>query len=421
MANKKFVEKGKNDELVRLNESGDSYSFEWINLLVLFTLNPEKNLVEAISAKDEAEVKKHLTEESIKLCSAIQHELFLIRSKKEGQLLVGNYHGMLTAMVSQSYSNLKNLPKRNCSAYAILKTILKFLEEMISMIEHRFFTYMSMNELVPETYFRFAQKELSSRWRKIQSKISIDNPQKVPLEIIANKLNRFFNTNEFEFTTSYNNISYRKKLLEEIEKIDFSKTEFNDFTNLDKVLIYLNFNSVEYTNYLFSFIKRKVSAQQTLNNKIKELILIDKIFNQIQKRSDVIYNPKFLSIEALMNNWFEQELKYLEKLQILNNSLNENKPGLPKEKDNYNTKSKVVCLLSSDQIGLILRAAGDQKIIVSKSINEIFKTIVPNLSTPAKEYLSYDGMRSKSYVAESRDKQIAIDALEKIINRITAY
>jgi hypothetical protein len=54
-------------------------------------------------------------------------------------------------------------------------------------------------------------------------------------------------------------------------------------------------------------------------------------------------------------------------------------------------------------------------------MNEVFKTIVPHLSTPYKENLSYDSMRSKSYVAEERDKKTAIETLEKLIEKIKSY
>ena len=80
-----------------------------------------------------------------------------------------------------------------------------------------------------------------------------------------------------------------------------------------------------------------------------------------------------------------------------------------------------MCVLSTDQTALILRAADELKIIIAKSMNEVFKTIVPHLSTPYKENLSYDSMRSKSYAAETRDKEIAIQTLEKIIKKIKEY
>ncbi|KFF13754.1 hypothetical protein [Flavobacterium hydatis] len=82
---------------------------------------------------------------------------------------------------------------------------------------------------------------------------------------------------------------------------------------------------------------------------------------------------------------------------------------------------KVLCKLSTDQTALILRASDELKILMSKSMNHLFKTIVPFLSTPNRTDLSYDSMRSKAYVAEERDKEIAIDTLERMIKQIKEY
>lgn len=84
-------------------------------------------------------------------------------------------------------------------------------------------------------------------------------------------------------------------------------------------------------------------------------------------------------------------------------------------------RKKLLCDLSVDQMALLLRSAEDLKIIKSRSINSLFKTIVPYLSTPNQKDISPDSMRSKSYVAETRDKEIAIQALEKMIKRIKEY
>lgn len=85
------------------------------------------------------------------------------------------------------------------------------------------------------------------------------------------------------------------------------------------------------------------------------------------------------------------------------------------------SSSKVLCKLSTDQTALILRASDELKILISKSMNHLFKTIVPFLSTPNKVDLSYNAMRSKAYVAEDRDKEIAIETLERMIKQIKEY
>ncbi len=82
---------------------------------------------------------------------------------------------------------------------------------------------------------------------------------------------------------------------------------------------------------------------------------------------------------------------------------------------------KIICELSIDQIGIILKAADDIKLIVSRSLSQVFKSIVPYLSTPNKTELSWDSMRSNSYHPEESDKEAAIAALEKLIRKIRDY
>ena len=91
--------------------------------------------------------------------------------------------------------------------------------------------------------------------------------------------------------------------------------------------------------------------------------------------------------------------------------------NMPSAPDIY----KIICELSIDQIGIILKAADDIKLIVSRSLSMVFKSIVPYLSTRNKKELSWDSMRSNSYHPEERDKEAAIAALEKMIRKIREY
>lgn len=82
---------------------------------------------------------------------------------------------------------------------------------------------------------------------------------------------------------------------------------------------------------------------------------------------------------------------------------------------------KVHCSLSVDQLALIFRAAFDEKILPYKSLNSMFQSIAPLLSTTSRTHLSYNSMRSKSYAAESRDKNYTIEILNQLIKRVEEY
>lgn len=82
---------------------------------------------------------------------------------------------------------------------------------------------------------------------------------------------------------------------------------------------------------------------------------------------------------------------------------------------------KVLCSLSVDQIGLILRAADDTRLLQARSLSQVFKSIVPFLSTSNKTDISFDSMRSSTYHPETPDKEKAIMALERMISKIRDY
>lgn len=166
----------------------------------------------------------------------------------------------------------------------------------------------------------------------------------------------------------------------------------------------------------------KINEFENTTVKIEQLLMYFKEFNQMHRKPGVILNPQYRDLKSVLSNWFVQEIFYLEKKMHLSVTPLQGKTESSKLSTNpEKPKQKVLCILSSDQTGLILRAADELRILIAKSMNEVFKTMVPHLSTPYKDDLSYDGMRSKSYVAEERDKQIAIETLEKIIKKIRDY
>ncbi|MBD1362543.1 hypothetical protein IDJ77_01860 [Mucilaginibacter sp. ZT4R22] len=83
--------------------------------------------------------------------------------------------------------------------------------------------------------------------------------------------------------------------------------------------------------------------------------------------------------------------------------------------------SKILCKLSVDQIGIILKAADDAKLIIASSISVIFRSIVPFLSTENMKNISWNSMRKSTYHIEQIDKDVAIATLEKLILIIKDY
>ena len=140
----------------------------------------------------------------------------------------------------------------------------------------------------------------------------------------------------------------------------------------------------------------------------------------MQSNEKISFDPRLHNIKFVLDNWFKHEIHYLKRKMELT-------PIIQTEQEIKITpevlpqENKIECILSTDQMGLILRATDESRILKARSMSQVFKTIVPYLSTPFKRNLSYQSVRSKSYNAEERDKEIAIQTLEKIIKKIKTY
>jgi len=217
---------------------------------------------------------------------------------------------------------------------------------------------------------------------------------------------------------TFQEMFYIRDLCRELERLEPSD-ESNIYTVLDELLIYLNFNSSSYIENLIYRIAVQIDNFEQRNERMERLLYNQKIFKQLHRRPDVIFNAKDVGIYQQVENWFSQEIFYLEKQShfSFDSQKTETSNRITKNKETQ----KIVTNLSVDQMALILRAADDLRIITARSLSSVFKNIAPHLSTPNQENISYDSMRSKSYSAESRDKEIVIGTLQQMIKRINEY
>jgi len=83
--------------------------------------------------------------------------------------------------------------------------------------------------------------------------------------------------------------------------------------------------------------------------------------------------------------------------------------------------AKVLFKFSVDQLGILIKAADDSKMLIASSLSIIFRLIVPYLSTDKIKTISWNSMRKSTYQMEQHDKDFVIAALEKLILKIKEY
>lgn len=394
------------------------YPLEWLDLLITVTLNPSNTDVSVITQEQADHIESRLKEEILRLQSLIKGQVFSINKENEIDLLIKQYHASLIALLDQTIKNQQLTAPKEKTIQNLNETILTNLDDLFSFLETRFSKYISLDERVPATYFDVTKHELKTKVDRLW-KYAEDNQVG---KLLLNRLTHFVTTSTRLYELTFRVVLYKRELIHGLEEIDWIRSDGEDFSQLEQLLIYMNFNSKKFMNLLTDRLANEINSYEQPVERMEKLLYFYKAYNQLHRKPDMKLNPKYRDLDTVISNWFAQEIVYLEKrLRLVVIPLKGRTETKQKNTARPIPIQKILCILSADQMALILRASDDLRIIHAKSLRDVYKTIVPHLSTPYKEDLSYDSMRTKSYSPEERDKQIAIETLERIIKKIREY
>lgn len=391
------------------------YPLEWFDSLILETLNPNKTNIKNLTDSDQSLILEYVLKESKNIQVQLKNDIFSMQKKSQIRLLVRKYHSTLIYLLDRIIENQKNEIFIAAALAKVADSIIDNLSELLSFIENRFSNYLSLDERVPLSYLAVSKKELLLKLERFQKDKLSSTFNLESIIIILSKAIQSSNGNKI----TYRRILYQKELLKNLEDF-YVSNETPHYISLDALLIASNFNSVDYINQLVGQLLLKAESESVLVKRMDFLLFHHKEFSQLQSNEKISFDPRLHNIKYVLDNWFKHEIHYLKRkieLSQIIKTEDENKVT-PVELEHEN---KIECILSTDQMGLILRATDESRILKAKSMSQVFKTIVPYLSTPFKRNLSYQSVRSKSYNAEERDKEIAIQTLEKIIKKIKTY
>jgi len=390
---------------------------EWLDTLVTETLNPLRSKINIAIPGDITKITDQVISQKDKVQTAIKSTVFNLNDEAKIRCLIKKYHSSLIALLDQALEDLA-LIKDSVPLRQVLDTIISCIDELLSLIEHRFTSYLSIDERVPATYFALLKKELTKRLLSVDRRLRGYEPYLTTFKILRQELERFLTQPSDKHTYIFQEILYLKDLVLELEHLE-PMDEAAVYSRLDELLINMNFNSKTYIYSLTQRLAASINDLEQPGEKMDRLLFYLKLFKQYHKKPGIIFNQKDADLHKQVSNWFTQEVFYLEK-QIHYSIIPLKGVENPKEVV-QKEKTKLLSVLSVDQMALILRAADDLKIVMARSLNSVFKNIVPHLSTPYQENISYDSMRSKSYSAEMRDKEIVIETLQQMIKKINEY
>lgn len=395
----------------------EGYVLEWLDTLVSVTLNPAKTKINSAIPGDIAKIQEQVVLQRDKVQTVIKSTVFNLNDEAKIRCLIKKYHSGLIALLDQALEDTA-LIKDNTPLKEVFNTIIACIDELLSLIEHRFTSYLSEDERVPATYLAVLKKELSKRLSVADKRLADYEVYLPAFKILKQELEKFLNQPSDKHTYIFQEIIYIKDLCLELEHLELVN-EAIVYSRLDELLISMNFNSKAYIYSLTQRLASSINDLEKPGEKMGRLLFYLKLFKQYHRKPGIVFNRKDADLHKQVSNWFTQEIFYLEK-QIHYSIIPLKGVEVPKEAI-QKEKPKLLSVLSVDQMALVLRAADDLKIVMARSLNSVFKNIVPYLSTPYQENISYDSMRSKSYSAEIRDKEIVIETLQLMIKKISEY
>lgn len=390
----------------------NSYPLEALDQVINSIVNPEDGEIHSLSGYEVRILEKTINEEKEKLRNMLMAQAFKLTKESKVQTLILQYHSTLISLLQQVYLNREYFPEEVPHLRQAFHVLTRVLDELLGFIEMRFSAYINLSATVPLTYLAVSKAELKLRLDTLRPQfVSIVGDQEYS-DLVLNEINHWLDSTEESSETKYHTMLYMRDLISELEYLSIPEIPRSIFAPLTELLVCFNFNTRAFIAYLSKFLHGQIHNNIGATEKLAQLQFIRKEFSGLPHKRGVVYNPAYFSVKSEIERWFNHEyLKIAETAAELPAVIE--KPKVSKEKPD-----KLLLTLTGDQIGLLLRALDQNKVIIAGSTTAIFRKIVPHLSTTEKDDLSPENTRTKSYNASDNDKDIVVKMLEKLIRSV---
>ncbi|MFP5439087.1 MAG: hypothetical protein ACLGH8_15005 [Bacteroidia bacterium] len=338
---------------------------------------------------------------------ALADAVFRLRKHNQLCLLIEKYHTALILLIDE----VLEISTQNKN----LEGCFTILNELLLFIEKRFPQYLKPDNELPPNYISLSKKEWPARLQAMEAHFFQAGAGDL-YNFIKNNLLRFVNARRHKHLP-LKALLYRKELISEMEHLQQSPKMLRLPASLHELLVYSNYNSRGYLEYYTREISLYAKGKEE-GDIIKHLKRQYEKFLRLYCNTGMALHPGKDSIKVMIINWYEGQLLLLSQGKI--------KAVMPYGKAlkglitlaRVKLLPRVICILSANQLGILLRAADQAGIIKAPSLSAVFKAIVPHLSTPRTPELSPDSVRSKSYLFDEKDRDSLIVILEQLIEKI---
>jgi hypothetical protein len=394
------------------------YSIQWLDFIITTLLHVSETDTPTLTAQQHQTLTGKVHEEKLRYIAFLNEQRLRLSSKRKLRHLIDQQHGKLLTLLDRVHQNAALSKASGPMTISAMESITCCIYELLTFIEDRLASYVCWDQPAGPAYLSQVQKELAGRIKQIHTVLSSHTENQTLTGILLKSLMDVSGAPGGRAIT-FREIFYKKELLAGLEKISHITDQHQAHQALLELLVYLNFNSRSFQNYYTQMIAQHISRFEPAGEKLSQLLLSYKHFEQMHKKAGIMLHPQQADLKTVIGDWFAQEISYLEKISQWDMASRPHSlTACPTQKPE---PFKVIVLLSVDQIGLILRALDSVRVLKAKSLNAVFESITPFLSTPRKPEISWESMRSKSYTFEEKDKQTVIKVLQAVIDWINEY
>lgn len=385
-----------------LNKEGLFFFEELLNL---------KGLNQGIKNDNEIDlerVRQKMKSESTRLLERIRSLEMDLAANKSFSICISAYYKEAGRLLELAEKLLKSSGDRS----ALLQSAKDHLMNFCKILEKDYGKVICGEVIVPVPLKMDVLNHIARQFEPMRTNLPQDHIGGLVIEKIVN----FVEGKDLNFEITRRSLHYKLEFTRRLADWDWSKQEIH-YAAGERFLIYINFNSKEFMDMLIGRIGEQITMQNDPNKKLLMLMDYHRAFNQLHRKPGLVLNPGYHSLDWFINNWFENEIDYVQHCAALNSTDAKGSvspaPGVGME--------KLQCNMSADQLAIYLRLIDEEHLVAARSLNQVYQTIVPFLSTKHRTSLSPSSVRVKSYHPEDPDKQKVINALERMAERVRGY
>lgn len=371
------------------------YEFQYIETLI-------RNAFDSNASKEELlQIRNAIVEEVERIKSRFALKVLSIEQSEVKRFV--QYHQQALINLLNNLHKFSSIHKEELSmnmepAFTkLIGFVCNQLEEIIKFFQTDFQEYFDLDIQIPELARERVLQALRESSILLESSLSKFEIDPVLLSICVSAV--IDHLKEPDLKITYRKVNWIKELIVELLQLGEASQEGTSLnTEVQSVLLHLNYNSAAYLKYCTNIISRELLVEETLTGKLEKLAFHYKVVNQSIVKPDFLFNLSSPSLKEQLSEWILEEIQFMERKQQLNAAFPS--PAEEQVKKDF----KLVFDMSVSQFAYFIKTLTETGVIQNKNVSELIRFLSKFVKTKRSENISYESFRIKYYNAEDNTK-----------------